>query len=112
MKVLGGRLAPSHFGAFVGILYAYGAFLGVIGVAWSWLGDRSVPQLLWWQYLLAPFAIGAVAFALEGLGTYCAGGFTFGHTESKVRLAAGKAAIVVLLVTLLLGWPMYRIAHP
>lgn len=111
MKVLGVRLAPSHASAFIGILYAYGVFLGVIGVAWSWFGDRSLLQLLWWQYLLAPFAIGAVAFAVEGLGTFCAGGFTVGHTESQVRLAAGKAAIVVLLVTLLFGLPMYRIAH-
>jgi hypothetical protein len=112
MKVLGLRLAPSLLGTFVGILYAYGVFLGVIGVAWSWLGDRSLPQLLWWQYLLAPFAIGAVAFALEGLGTFCASGFTFGYTESKVRMAAGKTSMVVLLVALLLGWPMYRISHP
>ena len=112
MKVLGVRLAPSHVGAFIGILYAYGVIFGVIGVVWSWLGDRSVSQLLWWQYLLAPFAIGAVAFALECLGTFCAGGFTFGTTESKARLMAGKVAIVILLVTLLLGWPMYRIAYP
>ena len=53
-----------------------------------------------------------MAFALEGVGTFCAGGFTFGHTESKARLVGGKAAIVVLLVALFLGWPMYRIAHP
>lgn len=111
MKVLGVRLAPSHVGAFIGILYAYGAFLGAIGLAWSWLGDRGVPQLLWWQYLLAPFAIGAAAFALEGIGTFCADGFTFGYTESKARLVAGKVALVVLLLALLLGWPMYRIAH-
>ena len=112
MKVLGVRLAQSHVGVFIGILYAYGVFLGVIGFAWNWLWDRGVPQLRWWQYLLVPFAIGAVVFALEGVGTFCAGGFTVGHTESKARLVGGKAAIVVLLVALLLGWPMYRIANP
>ena len=112
MKVPGVRLAPSHVGAFIGILYTYGVCLGVIGIARYWLWDHGVPQLQWWQYLLAPFAIGAVAFALKGMGTFCAGGFSFGHTESKARLVAGKVAMVVLLVTLLLGWSMYRIAHP
>ena len=66
MKVLGVGLAPSHVGAFIGILYAYGVFLGVIGVALNWFWDHGVPQLRWWQYLLAALAIGSMAFAVEG----------------------------------------------
>ena len=65
-------LAPSHVGAFIGILYAYGVFLGVIGVAWNWFWDHGVPQLRWWQYLLAALAIGSMAFAVEGMGMFCA----------------------------------------
>lgn len=112
MKILGTQLAPNHLGAFIGILYAYGVFLGCIGVAWNWLWNRGMPGLLWWQFLLAPFAIGAAAFALEGMVAFCSGGFTLGHTASLTRRLAGKVFLVVLLVMLLLGWPMYSVSHP
>lgn len=111
MKVLGVRLAPSHVGAFIGILYAYGAFLGTIGMAWSWLEDRGVPQLLWWQFLLAPFVIGATAVALEGLGTFLINGFAFDQTESKVRVELGKAVLVALLLVLVIGLPIYHMSQ-
>ena len=111
MKFAGVRLAPGHACAFVGMVYAYGAFLGAFGLVWSWFWDRGTPQLQWWQFLLAPFAIGAAALALEGLGSFCGRGFTFGHTESWARLATGKIAIVVLILALLVGWPMYQISQ-
>ncbi len=111
MKIAGVRLIHSHVGMFIGLVYAYGAFLGVVGLVFSWLWDRGIPQLQWWQFLLAPFAIGLAAAALEGLGTFCASGFTFGQTESKARLIVGKVAIIVLLLVLLLGIPMYKISH-
>lgn len=104
-------MAPGHVSSLIGILYAYGAFLGTIGLAWSWFEDRGVPQLLWWQFLLAPFVIGATAFALEGLGTFLTNGFAFDKSGSKLRVELGKAALVVLLMMLLIGLPAHHMSQ-
>lgn len=111
MKIAGLRLVSGHACALVGMVYAYGTFLGTIGLVWSWFWDRGMPQLQWGQFLLAPFAIGVTALALEGLGSFCGRGFTLGHTESWMRLAAGKIVIVILLLALHVGWPMYQISQ-
>lgn len=95
---------------FVGV-YLYGAILEIAGLGWSWLVGREIPHYTWWQFLLAPFAIGAIAAALEGLGTFVSGGFTFDQTESKVRLSFGKVAFVVLLLLLLIGVPIYHVSQ-
>jgi hypothetical protein len=105
------RFLPHNLGAIVGIVYVYGAILGIIGFAWSWFSDYDLPRLEWWQFVLAPLAIGVVALAVEALGTFVASGFTFGHTESRSRLMAGKVAFVLLLLALLVGLPMYQISH-
>jgi hypothetical protein len=86
----------------IGVLYAFGAFVAVTGLGWSWLVGRDIPLYSWWQWLLAPLAIGAAALAIEGLGTFVLGGFTFDQTESKARLVAGKVAFIVLLLVLLI----------
>ena len=111
MKILGARLFPTHAGAIVAVAYAYGLLLGCFSLLWSWAFGRGTPQLEWWQYLLAPFAIGGAAFVLEAAGTFLTNGFTFGETASAVRLTAGKVALVVLLALLLVGWPMYLISQ-
>ena len=111
MKIAGMRLANSRIGMLIVGIYVYGATLEIAGLGWAWLESRNPPQYQWWEYLLAPFAIGAIAAVLEGLGTFFADGFTFDKTESKVRLAAGKVALVVLLLVLLIGIPMYHISQ-
>ena len=105
------KLFPNHAGAIVAVAYAYGAMLGCLSLLWSWAVGRGMPQLEWWQYLLAPFAMGAAAFVLEAAGTFLANGFTSGQAASSARLTAGKVALVALLVLLLVGWPMYQIAQ-
>ncbi len=86
-------------------------FIGVTSLAPYWFGGHGTPKLTWWQYLLAPLAMGAVGFALEAIGTFCGSGFTFGHTASHTRVVAGKFAIVALLIVLVIGWPMYELSH-
>jgi hypothetical protein len=111
MKIHGMRLFPNHAGAIVAVAYAYGAVLGCLSLLWSRAVGRGMPQLEWWQYLLAPLAIGAVAFVLEAVGSFIANGFTSGQTASSARLTAGKVALIALLVLLLVGWPMFQIAQ-
>lgn len=105
------RLFPNHAGAMVAVAYGYGLLIGSVGLLWSWALGRGTPQLEWWQYLFAPLAIGTAAFVLEALGTFLMNGFTVGHPASALRLRGGKVALVVLLVLLLVGWPMYQIAQ-
>lgn len=111
MKVPGMRLFPNHVGAIVAVAYGYGLLLGSLSLLWSWTVGRGAPQLVWWQYLLAPLAIGAAAFVLEAVATFFMNGFAFEKSASASRLAAGKVAFVVLLVLLLVGWPMYQISQ-
>ena len=111
MKIHRMRPFPTHAGAIVAVAYAYGLVLGCLSLLWSWAVGRGMPQLEWWQYLLAPFAMGAAAFVLEAAGTFLANGFTSGQAASSARLTAGKVALVALLVLLLVGWPMYQIAQ-
>lgn len=111
MKIHGMRLFPTQFGAIVAVAYGYGLLLGSLSLLWSWAVGRGTPQLEWWQYLLAPFAIGAAAFVLEAVATFLMNGFVVVPSASASRLAAGKVALVVLLVLLLVGWPMYQISQ-
>jgi hypothetical protein len=111
MKIHGMRRFPAHVGAIVAVAYAYGFVLGCVSLLWSWAVGRGMPQLEWWQYLLAPFGIGAAAFVLEAVGTFLSNGFSSRQAVSSARLTAGKVALVALLVLLLVGWPMYQIAQ-
>ena len=111
MKVHGMQLFPNHAGAIVAVAYGYGLLLGSFSLLWSWAVGRGAPQLEWWQYLLAPLAIGAAAFVLEAVAIFLLNGFAFVPAASASRLAAGKVALVVLFVLLLVGWPMYQISR-
>jgi hypothetical protein len=111
MKVSGVRLFPKQTGAIVVVAYGYGLLLGCLSLLWSWAVNRGTPQLEWWQYLLAPFAVGAAAFALEMAATFLTNGFAFVPSASSSRLTAGKIALVVMLVLLLVAWPLYQISQ-
>ena len=111
MKASGMRLFPNHAGAIVAVAYGNGVLLGCICLLWSWAAGLATPPLKWWQHILAPLAIGAAAFVLEAMGTSPLNGFTFEHPPSVLGLERGKTALVVLLVLLLVGWPVYQIAQ-
>jgi hypothetical protein len=106
MRITHARTVP----LVLGLIYAYGAVLGIVGLGLSWLSSREIPHLEWWQFALAPLAIGAVAAVVEGVGTFLLGGFTFGDAESRTRRAAGKFVFVVTLVALAVAWPLYQMS--
>lgn len=105
------RLLPKHIGTGVAFVYGYGMLLGIFGFIWSWAAGRNVPQLTSWQLLLAPFAFGIGALALEALGTFLFNGFSFKRVQSTPRLTAGKVAVVVLMLLLVIGLPMYLMSQ-
>ena len=105
------RLLPKHIGTGVAFVYGYGMLLGIFGFIWSWAAGRNVPQLTWWQLLLAPFAFGIGALALEALGTFLFNGFSFKRVQSTPRLTAGKVAVVVFMLLLVIGLPMYLMSQ-
>jgi len=105
MKIGVVRLLPSRIGMGIAFVYGYGALLGAFTFAWSWITDGGLPQLRWWQFLLAPLAIGLVALVLEAVGIFLSNGFSLERVESASRLTAGKVALVAVMLLLVLGWP-------
>ncbi len=86
----------------------YGVVLAVIALAWDLLTVTPIrlPEMEWWQYLLAPFGIGLVAFALEWVGTQLTKGDDVAHPLWK-RLP--KLLVMFLfLIALILGPAIYK----
>ena len=112
MKIGAVRLLPSHTGKGIAFAYGYGALLGALTLAWFWMTRRDIPQLTWWQYLLAPLAIGLGALMLEALGMFLSNGFSMKPVNSAPRRTAGNVALVVAVLLLVLGWPIYQMSQP
>ena len=104
------RLLPSHVGMAVAFIYGYGALLGAFSLVWSWIAGRDISQLTWWQYLLAPLAIGLSALVLEALGTFLSNGFSI-EPANSARRTAGSVALVVVVLLLVIGWPIYHMSQ-
>lgn len=51
-------------GLILALTYFYGLVLGALYMLHSWAFGR-VPQWTWWQFALAPFALGSAALAIE-----------------------------------------------
>ena len=52
-------------GIIIGFIYFYGVVLGGLYLLEEWVFGKQVPAWPLWQYALAPFALGAVALAIE-----------------------------------------------
>jgi len=91
--------------------YGYGLVLGSFALAWDWLVRNRVPSLEWWQYILAPFAIGLIALLLEAAGTSV--GRMFGEGEDgqpKWKHAAALIVMFLLMAALMLGPAFYQLS--
>jgi len=90
-------------------IYLYGTVLGLFALAWEALFRDGLPELEWWQYLLAPLGIGIVAFALEGATELITRG-------DNVKSPTWKRSVRLLflflfLIVVILGPAFYKIGH-
>lgn len=91
--------------------YGYGIVLSCFALAWDWLVRDRVPSLEWWQYILAPFAVGLTALLLEAAGTAVARMFGEGESDQpKWKHAAALFAMFLLMATLTLGPVFYQLS--
>ena len=51
-------------GLIIAFVYFYGLVLGALYLVPAWLSEK-LPQWAWWQFVLAPFALGSAALAIE-----------------------------------------------
>lgn len=93
------------------VVYAVGAVLYSGWLAWAWISDGAIPDLAWWQHLLAPLGIVLGWLGMEMLGIYVANGFTFDETKgSKWRHILGTVGMFLLLAALIIGIPLYQLS--
>ena len=92
-------------------VYAQGLIFNALWGIFAWLGGKDIPGPWWWYATVGALITGAVALVLEAVGTFLVGGFTFGDNASTARKNVGVAMLVLLLVTLLIGWPLYHISQ-
>jgi hypothetical protein len=103
---------PLSFGrralAFAGVAYIYGIVLVAIALAWDLLtvSQHRLPELEWWQYLLAPLGIGLGAFALEWIGTQLTKGDDVAHPLWK--RVPRLLVMFLFLFALILGPVFYK----
>ena len=95
-----------RFGA---IVYTYGAVLGTLSLAWGWLFKSGFPAWKLWQYLLAPFGIGLIALALEGIGEQITGGDDVKHPLWKRSFRT--LILFAFLIAVIIGPAIYKIGH-
>lgn len=51
-------------GLILALVYFYGIVLGTMYLLHGWAFGK-LPRLAWWQFALAPFALGSAALAIE-----------------------------------------------
>ncbi len=96
----------------VGLVYLYGLVLGALWLGWQWFVNDNLPKWNWWQFLLAPLAIGAIAAALEKFGEFLANGFTFSkETQPRWKKNLALLILFIFLAALVLGPAFYQIGH-
>ena len=62
MLFIGRRL--QGVGLIIALVYFYGFVLGALYLLQAWAFGK-LPQWAWWQFVLAPFALGSAALAIE-----------------------------------------------
>ena len=91
------------------VTYLYGTVLGLFALAWELLFRDGLPKWEWWQFLLAPFGIGLVAFALEGATALITRG---DDVKTPTWKRTGRVLVLFLfLILVILGPAFYKIGH-
>ena len=108
------RRSPLVLGAyFLGLAYIYGLILGSISLAWQALFRDGMPGLSWWQWLLAPLALGALAMAAEAAFEWLQNATGFGaERQGRVKRALHLIILFVIFSALIIGPALYSISRP
>ena len=97
----------------VGLAYFYGLILGGFSLAWQVLFRSGLPAMLWWQWLLAPLAIGGAAMGGEWLVQKLQDSTGFGeYGKSASKRFIHLGILFVVLAALIIGPAMYKVANP
>ena len=106
--------STARFGGYLLCLtYFYGLILGGLSLAWQVLFRSGLPELSWWQWLLAPLAIGATAMGGEWLVQKLRESTGFGeYGKSKSKRLLHLGILFVVLAVLIIGPAVYNVANP
>jgi hypothetical protein len=100
-------------GYLTGLAYFYGLILGGISLAWQVLFRDGLPSLSWWQWLLAPLAIGGAAMCGEWLVQKVQDTTGFGnYGQSKSKRVLHLLILFVFLSALIIGPALYKAKNP
>jgi hypothetical protein len=100
-------------GYFAGLAYFYGLLLGGFTLVWQVLFRDGLPSLAWWQWLLAPLAIGCAAMGAEWLFEKLQSTTGFGiYGENRVKRALHLLILFVVLAGLIIAPAIYKVASP
>lgn len=93
------------------VVYFIGVILYSGWLGWTWYKDGYLPDLPWWQHLLAPLGVVAAWLGMEILGIYVANGFVLEEARaSKWRHMLGVIGIFLLLAAIVIGMPLYELS--
>lgn len=95
------------------LAYGYGLILGALSLAWHAAFRGGLPALAWWQWALAPLALGVVALTVEWLLSHIQNATGFGAAgERGLKRALHLGLLLLLLSAIILGPALYNIASP
>ena len=98
--------------AVLGFAYAYGLLLGALSLVYEVVFRNGAPHMPWWQWLLAPFAIGAFAMGGEWLFQKLQDKTGFGVAgESRAKHAIHLVVLFLVLALLIVGPALYKVSH-
>ena len=97
----------------VGLAYFYGLILGGFSLAWQVLFRDGLPSMTWWQWILAPLAIGIAAMGGEWIVQKLQDSTGFGeYGESESKRVIHLVILFVVLAALIIGPAIYQVTNP
>ena len=107
------RSALSAGAVIAGLAYFYGLILGGLSLAWQVLFREGLPTLAWWQWLLAPLALGVVAMGAEALIEKAQTATGFGaEGQTRSKRALHLLLLFCILTALILGPALLILSNP
>jgi hypothetical protein len=100
-------------GYLVGLAYFYGLILGGFSLAWQVVFRDGLPSMTWWQWIVAPLAVGSAAMGAEWLVQKLQDSTGFGeYGESKSNRIIHLAILFAVLAALIIGPAVYKVTNP